>query len=654
MKELNDKVLLLPEYNLELSFDIQPAVSEPWKLVQREKLEPHGERRIFQAGEYYLDVLKENHKIHTSFDFAIRRLDNQVFNIKKYVIECLVPVIDMYNVSPRFMGYAHVNHLNPPTLISSCTSKDFPFVLYGSRNGENRFVIGLENQIIETEITRHGKGGYMYYDTNLIRFSRPASGGTITCRKHRDGIFVSNVPQSWFHVTREYWDWIDRKRNYQPNPTPPSAYGPVWCSWLYLTDIDEKKIWDNARVAKELGIKTIIIDAGWFCSDTDIPFPDSPLTRETLGFGRIDADKRKFPDMAGLVKRIQQELGLYVWGWVTPRWVFTAIEEGEGAVDQQLLDCRIVTPQGVTVPILCTRNPQAREHAAKLTRYLLETYGFDGLKFDCWEYEGDMDICTASHEHTHDTMGEGTVEWARGIYESMTQFNPNAVVWLNNTTLKPFSNYSVSPNEIYCHPDENWRMSVVLKTFTRGIVSQLCEGSWNPEELDKNVARHMAILMMGHTPEVQVDLTQLRESHKRIVKEWLAFYWEHKDALHGGDYEPFGFENLLGGPISTTPPNVKIEGHGKAFVWLGPAYPENIELQEKPRMVYLFNLRNTQGISVRLHGLPIGNVKVKINNIYLETVAEQHIFCNGSLQLDEAIPEGGMISIQFIDNKSDL
>lgn len=92
-------------------------------------------------------------------------------------------------------------------------------------------------------------------------------------------------------------------------------------------DIDEEKIWENARAAKELGIKTITIDAGWFCSDTDIPFPDLPLNSDTIGFGRIDADMSKFPDMAGLVERIHKELGLFVWAWATPSWVFRRNDE---------------------------------------------------------------------------------------------------------------------------------------------------------------------------------------------------------------------------------------------------------------------------------------------------------------------------------------
>lgn len=639
-----NRVVILPEYALELDFSTVPAVMENWKQVSVTQTEGLT-HCIYTAGGFILQVWLQQEPECKSIDFLLQREDKAAFTVESYTIECLVPALDVYNVSPRFMGYAHVSHQNGPTVISSCTSKDFPYVMYGSRSGENRFAIGMENQIIETEMTRHGKGQFMYYDSNVIRFRRPIGGVTLHRNELRDAIFISDAHKSWFHVTRDYWDWIDMRRNYIPNPTPESAYGPVWCSWMYLTDINEEKIWESAKAAKELGIRTVAVDAGWFCSDTDIPFADSPLSSDTIGFGRIDPDPAKFPDMAGLVKRIHEELGLFVWAWATPRWVFRAVEQGEKAVDRELLDCRIVTDAGETVPLLCTRNPGAREHAARFTKYLLETYGFDGLKFDCWELDADMAVCTADHPHTHDTMGEGTIEWAKGIHDAMTSVRPDVVVWLNNTTTKQYSNYSVSPNEIYCHPDENWRMSVVLKTFTKGIASQLCEGSWHREEADKNVARQLAILMMGHTPELQVNLLQLKESHKQLIQAWFSFYEQHKYELLQGDYEPLGFESMLGGPISTTPPNVRIEGQKEGFIWLGPVHMDEVTFTKPLKRMYFFNQKNKAGIRILVTGLPQGTVTVTQYDIFLRAVQTQTYDCNGAFLLDSNVEEGGAVQL---------
>lgn len=633
---MENTLLLRDDLSLKLGFDLQPAIVAPWQV--------DGDGQ-WSSGEYRLVVRSLRRGDIDLLAFVLSRSDQASFTVERYRVEALLPCVDLYNVPPRFMGYAHVSHFNGPQILTSTTTKDFPYVIYASRSGENRLAIGLKNQLIETMVTRTGKGGHMYYDANRISFDRPVGGVKLHLHVLEDIIFISQARKTWFDVTRDYWDWIDAERGYVPNPTPPSAFGPCWCSWLHLTDINEQKIWDSAVACRDLGIKTIMIDAGWFCPDTDVPFPDSPLTDDTFGFGRVSADRSKFPDMAGLVRRIHEELGLYIWAWATPRWAFRAVETGPGAVDQRLLDCRIRNEKGEIVPMLCTRHPNSWEHAARFTAHLLQTYGFDGLKFDCWELDEGMAVCTADHEHAFATMGEGTREWASRIFAAMQTVNPDAVVWFNNTTLKPYSNYSVSPNEIYCHPDENWRMSVVLKTYTHGIVSQLCEGSWHDDESDANVSRHLAILMMGHVPEVQVDVTTLRDNHKRIVQAWLAFYQQHRDALLFGDYRPFGFEFMAGGAISTTPPHVRIDAPGETFVWVGPVRLDEIILPVQCFCAWFFNEQNIDRMDFRIKHLGSKDGHASVFGFQHERLTQNASWQDGLLTAE--VPVGAFVRIDF-------
>jgi hypothetical protein len=638
------EILLNEAWGLTLAFQLSPAPPGDWVPMGRP------EETFYENGPYQL-ALTPGAPAGTDyqvFRFRLARKDGALFSVENYTVACQVPCLDLYNVPARFMGYAHVAHANPPDILSSATGKDFPYVLYASRSGENRFALGLENQVIETAIHRGPRGGYLYYAANRVQFRRPVPGVTLRKKVLEDGVFLSSAKKSWFEVTRDYWAYIDAARGYTPNPTPPSAFGPVWCSWLYLTDIDQEKIWRNALAAKELGIRTLILDAGWFCSDTDIPFPDSPLTNKTLGFGRVDADTVKFPNLRGLVDKIHG-LGLYVWAWATPRWVFKAVEEGPEAVDPRLLGLRITNAQGAVTPLLCTRCPDTWAHAAAFTAYLLKTYDFDGLKFDCWELDEGMATCQGPHPHACDTMGEGTLRWAEAIYRAMTAQKPEAVVWFNNTSAKAFSNYSVSPNEVYCQPDENWRMSVVLKTMTNGIVSQLSEGSFHPEEADPCVARHLAILMMGHTPELQVDLTALRPSHRRLVAAWFRFYAAHQEALHLGAYTPFGFEHTLGGPISTTPPHVRIQSGATVFLFLGPLRLDPITLGPEVERVFLFNLQTLDGLSLTLRGLAPGQYRVVTRNCFLEPEGEALVAADGALALASPVAAGGLVEMERME-----
>lgn len=632
-------IRLLDDAALELGFDLSPAAPGPW-----DRLAGSGER--YASGPYRLALERGTVGTAAVIDFALERVDGEPFEVRCRV-GCRVPCVDIVTPAPRFTGYAHVKSHNPDTLVSTATTKEFPFAIFGSRTGENRLGVGLLDLLTETRIFRGVRGGRTYYDTVSVNFERPVSGVRLRTRRYADAIWLSRERASWFRVLRAYWDWVDDRRTYRPNPTPESAQGPLWCSWLYLTDIDETKIWESAKAAKDLGIRTVMIDAGWYCADTGVPFADSPLTSDIFGFGRIEADRAKFPDMAGLVRRIHDELGLFVWAWCTPRWTFRALETGPKAVDRRLLDARVRTPAGERAQFLCTRTPDAREHAARFTRHLLERYGFDGLKFDCWELDDAACICTADHPHDTDTMGQGTFAWAAAIRDAMASARPDAVVWFNNTSLKQFSNFSCSPNEVYCHPDENWRMSVLTKTFTRGMVSQLMEGSWHRDEDDSAVARQLAILMMGHVPELQVDLRELRESHRRLVKAWFAFYGAHRRPLLFGDYEPFGFEGILGGPIATMPPNVRIDAEGTLFLWIGPVACGPVEARADTRLVFIFNQRSGPLASLAIAGLAHGAWAVTLYDIFHRPLVERTIEVADArpLVVELGIAEGALARI---------
>ena len=643
---MNDHAIrLLDDGELDLSFDLDGAPRGPWR--------PGADPRVLSSGPFRLRLQRQAVGAATVFDFSLEREDGAPFEAR-YRVGCSVPCVDIVTPAPRFTGYAHVKSHNPESLVSTATTKEFPFAIFGSRTGENRISVGLLDLLTETRIFRGARGGRMYYDTVAASFERPMPGVALRTRRLEDAVWLSRERASWFHVLSAYWDWVDARRGYRPNPTPESALGPLWCSWLYLTGIDERKIWQSAKAAKDLGVRTIMIDAGWYCRDTDVPFSESPLSCDTFGFGRVEADRAKFPDMAGLVRRIHEELGLFVWAWCTPRWTFRAVESGTGAVDRRLLDARVRLADGTRAQFLCTRTPDAREHAARFTRHLLERYGFDGLKFDCWELDDAACVCTADHPHDTDTMGQGTFLWAKAIREAMTAVRPDAVVWFNNTSLKQFSSFSCSPNEVYCHPDENWRMSVLTKTFTRGMASQLMEGSWHRDESDRAVARQLAIFMMGHVPELQVDLLDLRESHRRLVKAWLAFYARHREELLFGDYEPFGFEGIVGGPIATMPPNVRIDSHGKLFLWIGPVACGPATVRPHTREVFVFNQRSGPLGSLALEGLAPGDWTATVLDVFHEPVAERTfaVGADGAADVTLGVDEGALARLAWGGGRS--
>jgi hypothetical protein len=634
------KIVIHREPETTLEFDLTPEAGE-WS----------GSEDLHRStGGYTLRINRSVQRGSHRIPFSLTRDDGRTFTVRSYTIEALFPIVDIYPHSPKFCGFVH-HQQHGSRFYTSALSLHLPLVTYGNRTGMNRITMGVQDILPETWVARDGRGGYMYYDTHYIRFNRLVDGIELRTANLKDGVFINcDHDRNWFEVQRDYWDWVDECRGYVAKPTPPSAWGPEWCSWFYLDDINEEKIWENAVLGSKLGIKTIGIDAGWFWGPNSRSFTQAPVSERTVRFGEVRPDPDKFPDLKGLVSRIHEKLGMYVWLWVAPIWLFSP---DETATDPRLLNARIVSHDGQTQSMLCLRHPATHEHGRRLIAGLLEEFNVDGFKFDCvtnhYLDRPELGVCHADHEHAHDSEGEAMLEWGRGIYAAAKAVKPVVTIQLGDRYLKPCSDYSSNWNEVYCTPDEIWRQNTISKTHSRGVKVQCSEGSWNPAELDVNVACQLAVMLMGTVPELQLDLTRLNDNHRRLVAAWFGFYNEHREALHGGEFMPVGFGGTLGGPMSMNPMDVKIETGEQAYLWKGPIRLERLRLDKPASSLYVFNLQESGGIDISLEGVAPGEYRVQVQDIFLANIREEtRAATDGVLRLTGDVPPGGALHAKRI------
>jgi len=153
------------------------------------------------------------------------------------------------------------------------------------------------------------RGGH---DLLTLAFRLPTAGwryGTVA--EVRERFFCSEREETWFHALRRYAARV--RRGYRVRyPRSSAAWDPVWCTWTaWCSDrMGDETVRANARVAKALGIRTIILDDGWFGPGLDTD--DRPLT-----LGDYEPDPAKFPDLAGTIRALQRE-GLAVLLWYAP------------------------------------------------------------------------------------------------------------------------------------------------------------------------------------------------------------------------------------------------------------------------------------------------------------------------------------------------
>ncbi|GAJ00963.1 unnamed protein product, partial [marine sediment metagenome] len=256
---------VLSGIDFSLTFSLYPLVSE-WKCISN-KLSKE-EVAEYESSDYQLTLsLQEANGSVEAWHISLRRKDNGSFVMENMNIKCLVPMIGVYKVwhTSNISGGDFATELRWKIDARSCANTFDPLVLMLNSDGFNSYTVGLLNQVYETRITggmtRVKKAGYQnkMYELNLNRFY-PA--GINPMFSHfEDTIYISKKSEDWSDSIRRYTSFVDRERGYKPYPVSSIALEPEWHSWYAFEEcINQEQISQQAQLAKELGIKTVMID----------------------------------------------------------------------------------------------------------------------------------------------------------------------------------------------------------------------------------------------------------------------------------------------------------------------------------------------------------------------------------------------------------
>ncbi len=185
------------------------------------------------------------------------------------------------------------------------------------------------------------------------------------------------VAEHWMPPVPENWPWIQYNHWY-----------------AYYGDIDAARLFEEARLAADLGCEVFVIDDGWFRGRR----PDSYYA----GWGDWVEDRAKFPvGLRAFGDRVR-DLGLKFGLWVEPE---RADDGGElvrrhpdwGATRQGQAITR-PGPAGAEGVHLCLGNPRVRRWMTDEMTRVVREYGVDWLK---WDYNLGYGLGCDAADHGH-------------------------------------------------------------------------------------------------------------------------------------------------------------------------------------------------------------------------------------------------------------
>lgn len=570
-----------------MSFKLEPA-AEVWTQ------EPNiGFIKVYRSGDYKVTI--DDRKIGEEefvINYELIRTDGKPFKMIDAKVQCKTSYSGIYKIfNPGTMNQQNYQ-IDLPFRIAggSRAEHDQPVIWMQQTDGKNTLTIGLLDQISVANFEgstydTHNGGEAPGIANSYVRVSlnRPLR-NTAPVDKYKDGIYVNaNSSITWFEALKKYSKAVDSARNFKNGSISDWALNPMWHSWYAHADvIDEKQIRIDGRLAKELGMTTIEIDAGW-----NIP---PGVSYSFDNDGDYVFDPVRFPDPKGMIdemhtagQRVVLHVGPLLMGKDTKAW-------------KTMKDCMVVV-NGKEDPHMDPRLKKVHDYLLNSWEFMFKTYGIDGLWYDFLELPEHVDPVAPGREVVSTDIHVAYTLLMESLYKKALAINPNATVILRrgsaNLNSKTYCSH-VWPSDTPQDYNMNRRDVVYLKTFGDGVVTHACCTSWSISEEDVNVARHMASLVMAGVPAFSFKLAEATENHKKIVKAWLKFYELNKNDL------VFGSMN----PLLPTPPSaaLSIDAEKQAFVGFFEAIPGLVTVAEHLDKVTIINAFNNR-TATRVEGV---------------------------------------------------
>lgn len=504
------------------------------------------------------------------------------------------------------------------------SNHEAPFIQLTDKTGDNRVAVGWTAADRSTSL-KGAAAGDRYVLTLSRRDDVPFAGETL-----EDSLFVNTESEPWWPVVRSYAKTFDALNGRRHAEAPSWATEPVFCTWYcYLDHIDQEGVLKIARKCKEIGLTTLLIDAGWDCR------PDGGYGDFKDGIlGDFTAMPDRFPDLPGAIKQIH-EMGMRVELWSAPFWQ----GKQSRAYRETTHDWHAVTSEGEDHS-LCPRYIGTRDFLKKRFAWVARTYGIDGMWLDA--ADSVPGACMAKHEHVSGPMGAAFVDCLAAIHEGLRSVNPEAVTEARVLHANIHSKRALDVVQPSDAPEsfEVLRLAAIhMRAWAYDVVLKNDPMFWKKDADAATVGKFLATMVCNGVPALSVDFLTAPEQQCRQVGGWLKFYRQHKETLLHGEFRLFGAEYGI--------PDMMLVGENEAVVYIRNPATREVALPKFVGKVVVLNCTDADALALRI--TPAGkNQRVQAYRPdWTENGAPAMLDARGESPLSYNVPQGAAAVIEI-------
>lgn len=500
--------------------------------------------------------------------------------------------IDMYGF---WSSKSNQNHnLTPDWCMranESKTASGMPLICVYNKSNENRITVALSDPSSPSKISAGviEENGCLRFQIDLFHQLCPLMDEyDVVIRIDRRKIPFYKAVAS----VRDWWADLGYRCTYVPKEAALPMYS-CWYSFHQRT-IPEEIIYE-CKIAKELGMETVIVDDGWQTDDNG---------RGYAFCGDWKVCEKKIPDMKAFVDEIHK-IGMKFMLWFSVPFVGVESENYE-RFKGKYLNIR----KGRNSSVLDPRFPEVREFLVSTYREHVKKYRYDGLKLDFIDSFSLTDESPTDYENMDClSVEEGLQRLLSEALAELKKINPEIMIEFRQSYVGPIvSQYGNLFRVTDCPNDAIYNRigSLDLRLTSDKIPVHSDMLMWNKDDTNEGVMYQLLGIMFC-VPQISVRFDNIALDHRRLLKAYLDFWTSHRDVILNGELDVQGVD------ANYTQAKAKKNGESVAVLYQNTVFTLSDE-----RVAYVFNSTGKDGAYIESNK----KRKYSIYNIFGEKYAE--------------------------------
>lgn len=321
--------------------------------------------------------------------------------------------------------------------------------------------------------------------------------------------------------------WWEKVLNITPMEVPAVARTPMYSSWYnFHQDIQADALVAECRLAKKLGMDTIIVDDGWQTADGGGGYGYT---------GDWAAYEGKFPDMRAFVDNVHA-IGMKVMLWYSVPFMGYFAKNWA-----QFKDMILLREDRNNTGILDPRYPEVRAFLKDVYISALKAYDLDGFKLDFIDRFKKPENDTIQPGMDYECVQEATDHMMTEIMESLRAIKPDIMIEFRQRYIGPcmrqFGNvFRVSDCPVDITTNRVGIVDLRMLSGNTAVHSDMV--TWNNAEKTEDAALQILNTLFGVT-QLSKLIRDMTPEHLKMTAFWLNFQRENQRVLQQSALIPY-------------------------------------------------------------------------------------------------------------------